>query len=301
MSIILGFLLLLSDLFHLSDFRTNLETKIYSNFSSQKITSKNLEIKTFPLVNEKIKFNFRPKNALVVDLSTDYVVWEKNKDQKVPIASTTKIMTALVLAKNNKLDEIVTIPKKATEVDGSKIPLQVGAKFKVRDLIKAMLIQSANDAALALEINYPKTSLDFNLVGEMNGVAEELGLNYTFFEDSIGLSGKNVSTAWELYLISKEFLKYDFLAGVVQTPETQICDLSKKYCYTLWTTNRLLYEEFRGIKTGYTEEAGNCLVALKDINGKYPTVIIVLGAEDGHIRFEDVELSSQWLEQYAVY
>ncbi len=253
------------------------------------------EIESFPLVERD--FRFRPRAALVVDLRSDYIVQGKNIDAVRPIASLTKIMSSLVLVQNRKLDEVVTIPAEATEVEGSKAGFKAGEKFRVRDLVKAMLIRSANDAAFALEKHY--SSENFDLVKTMNERAKQLGLSHTVFADAIGLSAKNRSTAWELYLLTKEFLKHSWLAKVVSQSQVEVCSLEGR-CYSLWNTNRLVRQGFKGVKTGYTEEAGHCLIALKYIQN-HPVIFIVLGAPDGHIRFEDVELAGEWLEREARY
>lgn len=289
----LGLILVLSPVLpaSLSDWaEVNLMQKVSAESSTELS-----EISSFPLVEEK--FNFRPESALVVDLNNDFVVQAKNAESKRPIASLTKVMSSFVLVQNNKLDEIVVITKEAAEVEGSRAGFQPGEKFKVKELIRAMLVRSANDAALALQEHF--STEKFNLVKEMNQEAQELGLANTCFGDAVGLSEKNISTVWELYFLTKEFLKNKWLAEIVSQSRIDVCSIDH-HCYSLWNTNRLVRQGFKGVKTGYTEEAGHCLIALKYIQN-YPVVIIVLGAPDGHIRFEDVELAGEWLERTARY
>jgi len=94
-------------------------------------------------------------------------------------------------------------------------------------------------------------------------------------------------------------LQNKWLADVVSQSHLDVCSLDGN-CYSLWNTNRLVRQGFKGIKTGYTEEAGHCLAALKYVQN-HPVIIVVLGAADGHIRFEDVELAGAWLERSALY
>ncbi|MCD6422429.1 D-alanyl-D-alanine carboxypeptidase, partial [bacterium] len=229
-----------------------------------------IELKTFPLV--KGEFPFRTPSALIVDLNSDYIVQEKAKDKQRPIASLTKLMTALVLTKQQKLEEVVTIPEEVLNLEGSKAYLEPKEKFKVKDLIKALLVRSANDAGLALQKHFRNSS--FDLVEAMNEEAKALGLSHTHFEDATGLSEKNVSTAWELYQLTKEFLRYPFLRQIVASSKVSVCALSG-HCDEFCNTNRLVREGFLGVKTGYTEEAGHCLIALKNIQASHPTIFIV--------------------------
>jgi len=298
MNFVIGFLLFFASLFRLNNFETILVDKVCKYILLEE-RKEDRVLFTFPLLSEKIKFPFRTPSALVVDMNNDYIIWGKNINEKRPIASLTKIMTSLVLVKNNKLEDVVEIQRNPSEIEGSIVGFSVHEKFKVKDLIKGMLIQSGNDSAIALEDFY--SSSNFNLVSEMNEEARRLGLKDTFFADDSGLNSKNVSSSWDLYLLTKEFLRYDFLKEIVKKDKDTVCSIDNKHCYELLNTNRLIFEGFEGVKTGYTQEAGNCLIALKYINSKFPTIFIVLGAEDGFTRFEDVRASAEWLEYYAQY
>ena len=270
------------------------EIKQNSNFLEP-----NFIIKTFPLLDKSVKYNFRTKSGLAIDLNNDLIIWEKEKDEVRPIASITKMMTALVLTKNRDLDEVITIPGSTVKVEGSSGGFYAGEKVTIKDLIIALLIPSANDGAEALRLDLKKKG--FDLIGEMNKEAQKLGLEKTHFEDSIGLSEKNVSTAWELYLLSKELLKNNFLKEIVAQSEAEICAKSGS-CHFLINTNRLLNDAgFSGIKTGYTDKAGNCFIGLKYINKEFPTIFVILGAPDGHTRFDDPDVASQYLEWYGLY
>ena len=300
MNSLIAFLIILASALSLHSTATKLEAKLNPpEIKSQNVLDPNFTINTFPLLDKSVIFNFRPKSGLVIDQNNDYIIWQKNINEVRPIASISKMMTSLVVAKERSLDENITIPKQATEVEGSSGGFNAGEKVKIKDVIKAMLISSANDGADSLAIDL-KTK-GFDLVGEMNKEAQNLGLTHTHFEDTIGLSEKNVSTAWELYLLSKEFLKNDYLRSVVKEQTDQICSTGGT-CHDLLTTNRLLADAgFSGIKTGYTGAAGNCFVGLKNIDNKYPTIFIVLDAADGHIRFDDPQVASQYLQWYGLY
>jgi len=303
MNSILAFLILITGVLHLNSWQGSLEAKFNPPILEQNNTvlASDFDLKTFPLLDKTVKFNFRSKAGLVVDEKNDFIIWEKNKDKVLPIASLTKMMTAIVVMENRDPDETITISKTAAEIEGSSIGFLEGEKFKLKDLIKAMVIASANDGAQALKDDLGKK--DFDVVAEMNKKAKNMGLEHTYYKDDIGLSDKNISTAWELYQIAKEFLKNDYLRQSAKETNAKIYAESKAE-YEFWTTNRLLYSEsnqFSGVKTGYTEEAGNCFVGLKYVDNKYPTIFVVLNAPDGFTRFDDPDVASQYMEWYGQY
>jgi len=233
------------------------------------------------------------KAALAVDLDSGSVLYSKNLDAELPIASLTKLMTALIVVKNAGLDEIVRIEKNDREVVGVSLGLAAGEQLTVRDLLKAMLIPSSNDAALILANYVSGTSQDFAAL--MNEEAKALGLTRTYFSNPVGWDfDESHSNASDLIRIVKEFSSHPELAEIVKTKETLITSVDGAHAHQLTTTNKLLLEnpEVVGIKTGFTSKALGNLVIEARHNGRR-IVIVVLGSEN---REEDTRQLLLWVE-----
>jgi D-alanyl-D-alanine carboxypeptidase len=232
------------------------------------------------------------KSYIVVDRATDVVLSSNQASTAFPPASTAKIATALASFKIYKLDEEVTVPQFCTQVDGVKAELPQGSKFKVGDLLKALLVYSAGDAGCTLSIG--KTSYaDFIIL--MNQVAKENNLQHTKFTNPIGLDdadGENLASAEDLAKLGKVAVANDFIKEVVRLKGFELKDTEGKYFKSLFSTNRLLTDipETVGIKTGTTTGAGEVLVYeyLKD---RSDIIIVVMGSKD---RFADTRMVLDW-------
>lgn len=211
--------------------------------------------------------------GLLVEVSTGKVLYEKNAYKKMYPASTTKILTAILVLENCNLDDIVTVSRSAL----SNIPqgyvtcnLQAGEEISVKDLLYALMVPSANDAAFVLA-EHVGGSVE-NFANMMNKKAEEIGCTGTHFVNPNGIHDDNhYTTAYDLYLMANYAMKNDTFKDIVSTTN-YILPLTNKYNSNdrvLTTTNDLLkknsknyyYKYAIGIKTGHTTEAGNCLVA----------------------------------------
>lgn len=243
------------------------------------------------------------KAAILVEVSTGKILFEKNSTQKLYPASTTKIMTAILVLENSKLDDKVTVSSSALE----NIPagyvtcnLQVGEELTVEDLLNALLIPSANDAAFVLA-EYIGGSIE-GFANMMNAKALELGCKNTHFVNPNGIHNEaHYSTANDMYLIANYAMKNeDFKKIVCKT--TYTLPATNKYPTddrVLTTTNDLLnpssskyyYKNAIGIKTGYTSEAGNCLVSESSRDGlEFISVTLGGRATDGlNDRFTDAK------------
>jgi len=231
------------------------------------------------------------KSAIAVDLGTDKVLYSKDVYKKKQIASITKLMTAILVTEKLKLDDIIEITPDATAVIGSRLSLGRGEKFTVESLLYAMLVHSANDAAYALSVQASGSEDTF--VSEMNQKAKQLGLVNTSFGNSVGFdSSQNYSTAFEVYLLTKEFLKNPLLKEIVNTKEIKIKNLSGKE-YDVKSTNKNLdsFLKVRGVKTGTTDMAGQSLVNLIE-NDKGKDIVVVL--LDSPRRFEEAKILGEW-------
>jgi serine-type D-Ala-D-Ala carboxypeptidase (penicillin-binding protein 5/6) len=202
-------------------------------------------------------------------------LWAHEPDRKLPIASITKIMTTLIVLEHCKPDEIVTIGKNVEKETGTRLGLKTGQKLKVSDLLSAVLIKSACDACVALAEHVGGDEERF--VEMMNKRASELGLSNTHFQNAAGHDHENnYSTAKDIIVLTLKALKSPFFASTVSTASKKISTIDGKCTFQLKTTNNLIgrFAGVKGIKTGFTSNAGKCLVTLAGRNGT--NVLLVL-------------------------
>ncbi len=230
--------------------------------------------------------------ALAYDLDSSAILYSKNLDEKLPVASLTKLVTALVAVKTKDLNQVVLVPREAQGVVGSTIGLVAGEKIKADDLLSAMLISSSNDATLALA--YFVAGDEEKFVKLMNLEAKNLGLVATNFSNPVGWDfGENYSNTLDLMKIVKEFLNNPKLAQTVAIREKIITSTDGKYSHTLRTTNKLLLDDpnVAGIKTGFTSKAQGNLIILINHQGSQ-IVTLVLGSDNREV---DSEKLLDWL------
>lgn len=195
-------------------------------------------------------------------------IYEKAADERHAMASTTKIMTALVALENSELDRIVKISDKAVGIEGSSVYLKAGDDYYMKDLLYAMLLQSANDAAAAIAIEIGGSIEGFSSM--MNEKASSMGLNDTHFDNPHGLDGKeHYTTARELALITAEALKNPTFKSIVSTYRKTISTVDGERVRTVVNHNKmlLLYDGAIGVKTGFTKKTGRCLVTAAEKDG----------------------------------
>lgn len=233
---------------------------------------------------------FSAKAVLIKDFATDTVLYQKDANISLPIASTTKIMTALVASEYFKQNTALTVGKSAN-TSGSRVGLFSGEDLSFRSLLYGMLLSSGNDAAFTLAENYPGGILGF--VSAMNKKVLELGLENTHFDNPAGFDSPNhYSSAQDLAKITEEALKNSTLARVFATKKTNIVSLDKKYTHQLVNLNKLLSSVagVLGVKTGTTEGAKENLVTLVERNG-HKILLVVLGSND---RFGETTKLIDW-------
>ena len=198
----------------------------------------------------------------LLDARTGEVIFCHNENQRMPIASITKIMTALVVLENAKLDASVTVTAESCGIEGSSIYLYEGEKLSVNDLLYALMLESANDAAVCLA-NFVAGSVE-EFSDMMNAKCESLGLRNTHFNNPHGLEDpEHYSTAKDIAIIWNECMKNDTFRQIVGTKTYRI-DLSEEDGYRFLSNhNKLLksYEYCIGGKTGFTKASGRCLVS----------------------------------------
>lgn len=236
------------------------------------------------------------ESAVLINARTGQILYEKEKDKQQFPASTTKIMTALLTLENKELDEVVTISHDASYTEGSRIYLLEGEKVTIEQLLYAMLLESANDAAIALAEAVGGSVEAF--ADMMNARAEELGAENTHFETPNGLPNDNhLTTAYDLALIAKEAMKNETFRKIVSTESYEIpaTELQPEVRH-INNTNKLLvssssvyvdgkkrpykYDGILGIKTGYTKAAQSCLVAAAERDGMEIIGVILKSTPD---------------------
>lgn len=215
--------------------------------------------------------------AALMDAATGEILYEKNGAQRALIASTTKIMTGLLVSECGELDRLVTVPDAAVGLEGSSMYLQKDERLQVQELLYGMMLHSGNDAALALAIVLAGSEQAF--VRQMNQRAAALGLRQTHFANPHGLdSGQNYSTALDLAALARAAMDHTVFRAVVGT-KTITCAGR-----TLTNHNKLLwrYTGCTGIKTGYTRSAGRILVSAAERGGRELIAVTIADPDDWH-------------------
>lgn len=234
--------------------------------------------------NQLATTDFTPeaKSAILMDMDTGTVMYEKNSDLPLPPASITKIMTMLLIMEAIDSGKItwadkVRTSERAASMGGSQIFLEVGEEMTVEDLMKGIAIASGNDATVALAEYIAGTEESF--VDMMNAKAEELGLTNTYFKNTNGLPEKgHYTSARDVAIISRELLKHEEVTRFTKIYEDYLRKDSDRP-FWLVNTNRLVrfYDGVDGLKTGYTSEAKYCLAATAK-KGDMRVIAVVMGA-----------------------
>ena len=237
--------------------------------------------------------------VLVLDPTTGETLYSKNADQATPIASITKVMTAMVVldAKQN-LEEVLQITEEDIDlIKNSSSRLPIGSHFRRDDLLRLALMASDNRAASALGRNYPGGILAF--VDAMNAKAKSLGLAATHFVDSSGLAPGNVSSPLDLGKMVAAASKYELIAEYSTTGAVNVQLPDSKRTLSFVNTNALVRASDWKIglsKTGYISEAGKCLV-MQAIVANQPVVIVLLDSWGRLTRIGDANRIRKWLEK----
>lgn len=228
------------------------------------------------------------KSAIMIEASTGKVIYEKNVEEQLPMASMTKMMTLLLIMENIesgnlKWDEQITASEKAASMGGSQIFLSVGEQMSVEDMVKGICIGSGNDAAVAMAERIGGT--EENFVKMMNDKVTELGLKNTHFDNACGLDSDNhYSSAYDMAMIAKELVRHEKILEYTGTYEDY---LRKNTDNSFWlvNTNKLVryYQGVDGLKTGYTSTAGYCITTTAKRNNMR-LITVVMGEPSSSIR-----------------
>lgn len=244
-----------------------------------------LIIFTMSIKNNRYAKDISSPSAVVICEDTGRILYDKNALEIRPMASLTKLMTAIIFVENCEMDEIIQVDEKACYIGGSEVGLKPNTKITAKDLLYGMLLPSGNDAATQIAIHIAGSTQNFAKL--MNIRAKEFGLTNTSFVTPHGLDeDKHYTTAYEMALISKYARQYNIIKEAVQTKYTtiNINNESKQ----LKNTNALLfdYPYTTGMKTGFTDNAGRCLSASASKDG-LNLIAVVLGSDSSQIRFND--------------
>ena len=271
-------LIALLSILHISCFADDIieDTKIDTNIIDETIETA-ASTSYSPSINSRA--------AIVIDRNSKKILYGKNENTRRAMASTTKIMTALVVIENTDLNNIVAISKKAAGTGGSRLKLKTGDKISVKDLLYGLMLKSGNDCAVALA-EYTGGSIE-NFANMMNEKAIRLNLLNTHFITPHGLDKEeHYTTAYELAIITDYALNNPIFSKIVNTKVANITINDKNR--TIANTNELLgnLEGVYGVKTGFTNGAGRCLVtSVKRDN--MDIICIVLGADTKNDRTKD--------------
>ena len=218
------------------------------------------------------------KELLKQELTTETIITEKNADSKLPMASTTKIVTAIIIIEDCSLDEIITVHDSAVGVEGSSIYLKKDEKISIKDLLYGLMLRSGNDSAVALAIHHSGSTEKFAEV--MTQRAKAMGAENSEFKNPSGLPDDNhYTTAKDLCKIACHAMKNPVFKEIVSTTNY------KGQFRSFVNKNKILksYEGANGVKTGYTLKAGRCLVSSAEQNGM-DIVCVVLNCPEMYER-----------------
>ncbi len=239
------------------------------------------------------------KSAVLIDTMTGSVMYEKNARQQLPMASTTKIMTAICALESGNLDEPFEIHPSAVGVEGSSIYLAHGEVMTLRDLVYGLMLHSGNDAAVAIAMRVSGSVEAF--ADLMNQTAAEIGVLDTHFQNPNGLDDpQHYTTAYDLAQITRYGMKNSEFAKIAGTKEARIPWQGKENGRLLKNHNKMLslYEGADGVKTGYTKKDGRCLVSSATRNG-FQVIAVTLNAPDDWN--DHIKMFNYAFDQYELY
>ena len=220
------------------------------------------------------------KASILINGDTGEVIYEQNADERLPMASTTKIMTALLLCEKGNLEKEITVTDEMLRVEGSSMGLLAGDRVTLHDLLYGLLLASGNDAANVVAYTLGGTVNGF--AGLMNKKAQELGLLNTHFVTPSGLDADgHYTTARDLAKLARIAMQNEDFAKATGSQSATLCYGNPPYKRTLTNHNKLLnnFDGAVGVKTGFTKKSGRCLVSAAKRDGKY---VIAVTLNDGN-------------------
>lgn len=249
-------------------------------------------------VGESVGVKVTAQSALVIDKKSGKVLFSKNPNDVRAMASTTKVMTALVAIDSGKsLADVVTVPDEAVGIEGAGMKLLKDEQVTFGDLIRGTLVASGNDAAYATAWYASGGDVD-SFIAQMNQKANEMGLSNTHFANPHGLDAENHhTTSKELAQIFLAAIENEILGEIMQMRTVEAHALNADEVHNLKNTNKLLsdvYPYMRGGKTGFTDNAGFCLVSLSASPEDDEIITVVLGSDLSGNQFQDSKALIEW-------
>jgi D-alanyl-D-alanine carboxypeptidase (penicillin-binding protein 5/6) len=266
---------------------------IQSSFNNADLLEVNrVPVKSYEMIEPAVE----AKAALVMDVGSGMVLFDKDGRKQLPIASLTKIMTAILILESHSLYEIVTVDENYAAMPesetGVKIWLRQNEKITIGDLLVALLVRSAGDAALALAKHHSGSVEEF--VNEMNKKAKTLNLKNTHFINPIGMDADgHYSSAFDLALLTKYALRFPTFRNIIRMKEAEIKSTDGRITHSFETTNYLLYSylDIEGVKTGTTDAAGENVINLARSPSGHEIIAIILNSPD---RFQENKSIIDW-------
>ncbi len=255
-----------------------------------------------PLKNANTQQELAAGSALLVDLKTNQILYSSNPDFVAPIASVTKLMTAMVAldAKQSLEEKLPIVIKDTAEMQGVFSRVRLGSELSRHDVLLITLMSSENRAAASLAHHYRGGHNAF--IQAMNAKAQALGMHNTRFVEPTGLSEENVSSAHDLVLLIKAAQQYPLIRQFSTTEEKTVAFSKPNYTLGFRNTNALVRKDNWNIqlsKTGFTNSAGHCLVMSTEMN-KRPVAFVVLDAFGKYTHMADANRLKKWLETGAI-
>ena len=241
---------------------------------------------------DRIKRN--TDSIIAKDLNSKQLIFAKDEQKINQPASLTKIMTAMLAIESGRMNDVVTITREMIQVEPTKAGLRVGERFYLRDLVKAAMVMSANDAAMSIGVYLGDGDVD-KFVGMMNRKAKAIGMKNTNFTNPCGFDSSNFghhySTALDLLTLSEYAIKNNSFNDMAKLKRHDFQAVNTKRKYAAYTHNKLLnnYKYAVGIKTGYTLKAGPCLIARAKKDNK-DILVVMLNSEH---RWNDIKTISE--------
>lgn len=227
-------------------------------------------------VSAEVGFATTAQSAIVMEQSTQRIFFAKNCDAHLPMASTTKIVTALTVLNHANLDDVVEIDSRAVGIEGSSIYLRAGEHLTVRELLYGLMLRSGNDTAVALALHVAGSIDSFAEL--MNETAREAGCTDSNFANPHGLHDDNhYTSAHDLGVLTCVAMENEDFREIVSTKTVRISNEGMEYDRVLINKNKLLsnFADADGVKTGYTKKAGRCFVGSATRNGMQVVVVVL--------------------------
>lgn len=237
-------------------------------------------------------------SAILMDMDSGNIIYQQNIDKQRPIASISKIMTAIVAIESNKVDDIVTVGNEITKAYGSGIYIKEGEQLTLKDLLYGLMLRSGNDASYAIA-KYVGNDID-NFVKMMNDKAQELGMKNTKFNNPNGLDddGGNISTARDMAILTSYAMKNDIYREITSTKKYNLKTNMNTYAWT--NKHKLLFSKdyITGGKTGFTDVAKRTLVTTAS---KDNVNLVVVTLNDGNDFADHIALFEEAFAMYTNY